>query len=174
MTVVYPEGVQAEGNVKVVFVTAIADPEEPTIAELNAGVDLSCFIKGTFELSGEQATGSDRRLCSKEDFQVLGRITRSLEPITYVYDPQAAASEPDNEAYETLKAGVTGFLAIRYGLDAQDTAWAASQKVDVAPVECGFQKKDGIPEDDEFAKLTVTQTFGIIGPVADDAVVSAT
>lgn len=173
MTVVFPEGVPAEGNVKVLFLSALADINDPTLAELNAGIDLSCYLLGTFSLGGEQATGTDRRLCSKETFQTLGRVARSVSPLTYVYDPQAAPGAEDNEAYETLEENTQGYLAVRYGLDAIDVALAATQKVDIAPVTCGFQSKDAIPEDDEFAKLTVTQTLVVTGPVAVDVPIAA-
>lgn len=170
MVTVYPEGVQAEGNDAVWFVPAIANLTAPTVTEINAGINLSCYIKGTFDINNEQGTGDDRRLCSKQTFQTLGRVTTSVQPITYVYDPQAPTGDAENEAYETLTQGTKGYLVRRRGLDAQDVDIAAAQKVTVVPIECGVQDEDPIPDNDEFAKLTVTQVFGVTGPVKKGAV----
>jgi hypothetical protein len=176
MSVVFPEGVQAEGNVKVAWVPALADPADPVLTELTAGtvVDLSDYIKaGAFEPSAEQATGDDRRLSSTETFQVLGRVTRGLGEIRYVYEPQAAPAAAGNKAYETLKQGTAGYVVVRYGLPS-GTAFAATQKVDVYPAECGAQRKLGVPENDEFAKLEVAQTIGVTGPMQEDVAIAAT
>lgn len=176
MTVVFPEGVSAEGNIRVAFVPAIADLDAPKIAtevKATGSVDLSCYITSEFGVAGEQATGEDRRLCSKEVFQSLGRVTRSIPATEYVYDPQADAGETDNKAYDTLKKDTKGFLVIRYGLDAQDVDWAAGQKVDVVPVTCGVQVKLGNQGADEFAKLRIQQTFAVSGPMAEDVELAA-
>lgn len=161
MTVVAPEGVKAEGAVKVAFVPEIADPNSPTVTELSAGVDMTLtFTAGGFTLAAEQATGEDRRFGSREVFSELGRVTYSIADATYVYDPQATAgSGGENEAYETLKPGTDGFFVLRYGLDAVNEDWAADQIVDVQAVSCGAQRKQPPPDDDEFAKLTVQQSY---------------
>jgi hypothetical protein len=41
---VLPAAVVADGNLKVMWLTALAVPSAPTVAELNAGVDLSCYL----------------------------------------------------------------------------------------------------------------------------------
>lgn len=176
MSIVFPEGVAAEGNIRVAFVTAIANTASPTLVEINAAgsVDISCYITSDFEISREQATGEDRRLCSKEVFQQLGRVTNSVPATEYVYYPQAAPADAKNKAYDTLKQGTTGFLIVRYGLSAENTAWAATQKVDVVPVVCGVQRKLGNAGSDEFARLRIQQTFGVTGPLKEDAVLVAT
>lgn len=176
MTVVFPEGISAEGNIKVAFVSTIAATTNiPTVAELAAtgSVDLSCYITSEFGVSREQSTGEDRRLCSKEVFQALGRVTNSIPATEYVYEPQAAAASPTNKAYDTLKKGTKGYLVIRYGLDSSTVAWASGQKVDVIPVECGVQTKLGNQGADEFAKLRIQQTFGVRGPLVEDVAIAA-
>lgn len=175
MTVVFPEGVSAEGNIKVTFVPTLTSLTAPTVAELSGTgtVDLSCYITSEFGVSREQATGEDRRLCSKEVFQALGRVTNDIPATEYVYDPQAASSSPSNKAYETLKKGVKGYLVIRYGLDARTVAYAAAQKVDIVPIECGVQVKLGNQGADEFAKLRIQQKFSVRGPMSEDAAVAA-
>lgn len=173
MAVVTPDGVQAEGNVKVIFVAGgCANPAAPTVAELTGGIDLSGYIKGgTFTPTADQSTGDDRRLASRESYQVLGRVTRGFDDVQYVYDPQDT-TPAENQAYNTLTEGTTGDIVVRWGIDA-GTAIAATQKVDVIPVECGAQRKVGPSENDEFARLVVSQKWGVTGPANVDVAVAA-
>jgi len=171
MPVVTPDGVQAEGNVGVWFVTTITTGA-PTVAQINAGINLSGYIKGgTFTPTAEQGTGDDRRLASRETYQVLGRVTRGFDDVSMVYDPQNAIPA-ENEAYNTLDEGAVGYIVIRWGIDA-DTAVAATQKVDIVPIECGAIRKVGPAENDEFARLTFTQKWGVTGPAFYDVAVAA-
>ncbi len=164
MTVVFPDAINAEGNVKVRWVPVIATPTAPSVGtEVNgaSAKELTgVILGGAFQPTSEQAKGDDRRLGSKQTFQTFGRITDGVEDVTYVYDPQAAAGAAVNIAYETLLKGTTGYFVVRYGLDV-NTAFAATQKVDVIPVTCGVQRKSTPPADDEFAKLTVVQGFAV-------------
>lgn len=175
MTLYFPEGVSAEGNIKVEFVPTFVDLEAPKVTEVKAtgSVAISRYITNEFGVGGEQATGEDRRLESKRVFQVLGRLTNSIPPIEYVYDPQADPGDLDNKAYDTLKQDVKGFLVVRYGLDAQEIDWAATQKVDIVPVTCGAQIKLGNAGADEFAKLRIQQTFAIRGLPVEDVALAA-
>jgi len=169
MPIVTPDGVQAEGNVGVWFVSTITT-SAPTVAQINAGKALAGYIKGgTFTPTADQATGDDRRLASRESYQVLGRVTRGFDEVAMVYDPQNATPS-ENEAYLTLTEGTTGYIVIRWGIDA-DTAVAATQKVDIVPIECGAIRKVGPAENDEFARLTFTQKWGVTGPAFYDVAV---
>lgn len=175
MPVVTPDGVQAEGNVAVWFVAGALTTTAPTVAQITAGVQLAGFIKGgTFTPTADQATGDDRRLASRETYQVLGRVTRGFDDVQYVYNPQELdpAGHADNAAYEALTEGDTGHIVIRWGLDADD-AVAAGQVVDIIPIECGAQRKVGPAENDEFARLVVQQRWGVTGPAFVDEVVVA-
>lgn len=176
MTLYFPEGVSAEGNIKVAFVPVIADlnaPKAATEVAATGSVPLSRYITNEFGVGGEQATGEDRRLESKRVFQVLGRLTNSIAPIEYVYDPQADAGAVDNKAYDTLKQDIKGFLVVRYGLDAQEIDWEAGQKVDIVPITCGAQIKLGNAGSDEFAKLRIQQTFAIRDLPVEDVELAA-
>lgn len=176
MAVVTPDGVQAEGNVAVWFKAGgFTDPAAPTVAELTGAVQLAGYIKGgTFTPTAEQGTGDDRRLSSRETFQVLGRVTRGFDDVQYVYNPQELGTpgHSDNAAYEVLTEGQTGDIAIRWGKDA-DAAPTADDVVDVVPVECGAQRKVGPAENDEFARLVVSQRWGVTGPASVDVEVVA-
>ena len=174
MTVSIPESVTAEGNVKVIFVPALADPAEPKLTELNAAtaVDISCFMMPDWDgANAEQSTGEDRRWCSKESFDRLGRIKWSIAPLTYTYLPQGLPSLPGNKAYAGLTQGNTGFVVVVYGVDAQ-APLSVADIADVLPVECGVQNKNAKGAD-EFAPLTVTQTLGVTGSVHQNKAIAA-
>ena len=168
MPVTVPPGLKAEGNSKVAFVLTIANPSAPTVAEVTAasGVDISFFLMaGAFQPNQEQARGDDRRYASKQVFQTLGRKNASIADIRYIADPQAAPGTANNKAMEVLAEGQTGFAVVRYGLDAETVDFTAAQKVDVWPVICGVQNKTPLAEDDEFAKITITQALAVTGLV---------
>ncbi len=176
MTVVFPDAINAEGNVKVRWVPVLANPASPSLAtEINgaSAKELTgVILGGAFQPTSEQAKGDDRRLGSKQTFQVFGRITDGVEDVTYVYDPQAAAGAAINIAYEALTQGATGYFVVRYGIDV-NTAFAAAQKVDTIPVTCGVQRKSTPPADDEFAKLTVVQGFIVRSTVNRNVAIAA-
>lgn len=171
MTVEIPEWVAAEGNVKAVFVPTVADLSAPSIAIVNAGVDVSCYLMPDWDgPGGTQNKGEQRRFCSKETFDVLGRIKRNVAALSYTYLPQELGTPgaPGNEVYEALAQGNTGVLVVGYGLDPADP-FAIGDVADLIPVECGFQMKPARGAD-EFAPLIVTQELGVTGAVATDSV----
>lgn len=175
MAVVTPDGVQAEGNVAVWFVSGALTVAAPTVAQITAGTQLAGYIKGgSFTPTAEQSTGDDRRLASRETYQVLGRVTRGFDDVQYVYNPQELGTpgHEDNDAYEALVEGATGHIVIRWGLDA-DTALAADDVVDIIPIECGAQRKVGPAENDEFARLVVSQRWGVTSASSIDVEVVA-
>jgi hypothetical protein len=172
MPLVTPDGVQAEGNVKVAFKATLTNAAAPTAAECTAAIDLTGYIKGgTFTPTAEQSTGDDRRLSSRETYQVLGRVTRGFDDVQYVFDPQNTTPS-ENQAYTTLTEGTTGYIIVRWGI-AATTAFAATQKVDVIPIECGAQRKVGPAENDEFARLVIQQKWGVTGPANVDVAIAA-
>lgn len=169
MTVTIPNSITAEGNVKVVFVPTIAGAA-PTAAELAAGTDISCFLMPDWDgPSAAQSTGDDRRFCSRQTFDRLGRVKWTISELSYTYDPQAATSTPENKVYLALATGNTGKLCIAYGVNPA-VAIAAAKKVDMFPVTCGQQDKKARGSD-EFAPLTVKQTLAVTGLAVLDAVV---
>lgn len=171
MSVEIPESVLAEGNVKIVFVPTLASQTAPSIAVLNAGVDVSCFLMPDWDgPTATQNTGDSRRFCSRETFQRLGRKTWTIPPLVYTYVPQEAGGD-GNEAYDALAEGNEGFLVVGYGVDPADP-FAVADLVDVFPVECGVQVK-GARGSDEFAPLTVTQTLAVTNTVHQDAATAA-
>lgn len=175
MTVSIPESVTAEGNVKALFVPAIASVSTgPTVAELTAGIDVSCYLMPDWDgPSATQNTGEDRRFCSKQTFTRLGRSQWEVSPLIYTYLPQELGTPGDdaNEVYETLSPDTAGYLVVAYGFDPADTL-AANDVVDIFPIEAGIQVKQARGSD-EFAPLTVTQTLAVTGvPTLDKKVVA--
>jgi hypothetical protein len=171
MTISIPESVQAEGNVKVVFVPTLTSTATPSAAQLNAGTDISCYLMPDWDgATGTQNTGESRRFCSRQTFQRMGREQWSIAPLSYTYDPQNAGGDA-NAVYDALAQGNEGYLVFGYGIEPA-VDFAAGDKVDIYPVEAGLQSK-AARGTDEFAPLTVTQTLGVIGPRVEDATVAA-
>lgn len=174
MTLTIPESHTSEGNIRATFVPTLASTSAPSAATLNGAtaVNLSSFLMpGWGGIQSEQNTGQDRRFGSKEGFNRLGRITRSLGQLVYTWLPQAISTDAGNKAYTGLAAGTTGFVV--FGFDKSPaTAWAASDKAWVVPVECGVQNPDSAASD-EFAPLTITQTLGVTGTIVTNAVLAA-
>jgi hypothetical protein len=168
MPVTIPVGVKAEGNLKVAWVPTIATPTGPTVVEVTAAGALDAsffFTAGNFKPSGDQARGDDRRVGSKQTFEVLGREKPTIADLEYIADPQAAAAVAANKAMELFQPGVSGFFVVRYGLDAETVDFLAAQKVDVWPITFGAQFKVELADNDEFAKIRLKQPVAVTGLV---------
>lgn len=139
MTLSQPLAVPTNGTMVARFLTAVTDPTEPTLAEVNAGsgIDLSCYLTGD-GLSTETSENNieDPRLCSKQIYESPGDYTDTLE-LTYVYNPE---SEDDDEARIALPRGTKGWIMLRWAVDS-DQAMAAGDLVDLYPVTMGIQRK---------------------------------
>jgi hypothetical protein len=155
----------ADGNVKVVFVPAIADTAAPKLSELTAAsvVDISCYLT-EFTPSVDESEIEDERLCSTETFEQPGRIKHSLEG-TYI-DNTNSPDDDQNAAAETLVRGVVGFIVQRRGVPF-DTAFAADQKVKVWPIKAGVQNSVA-PEANSVLKTQ--QKFFVTGKTTDSVV----
>lgn len=161
-----PASIPADGYLAVRWVTSIAVPGSPTAAEINAGssVDISCYLAGGgFQNGVDEQAVADPRLCSRQDLERPGRFKHNLA-LMYVFNPTSA---PDNAAYTALTYLATGFIVARYGLPF-DTAFAAAQKVDVYPSQCGWRAK--VPVEDN-SVFKISQKLYIRGEVEEDAVV---
>jgi hypothetical protein len=157
----------ADGNVKIVWTPTIADTAAPTATILNGAttVDLSCYLTGDGFTPGlDEATISDPRLCETETFEQPGRASRTLT-VTYINNSNTAL---DNEAYETLVPGTTGYIVRREGKPFDDD-FAASDEVEVWPVKAG--KRSKLPPEAN-SVLRVTQKMFVTGRVVDGTVAS--
>jgi hypothetical protein len=155
----------ADGNVKVMWVTTIANTSAPTTAELNAASskDLSCYLTGDgFTPALDEQVISDSRLCETETFEQPGRSSRTLT-LTYINNINTALA---NDAYSTLIPGTAGYIVRREG-KAYDGAFAAADKVEVWPVKAG--KRSNLPPEAN-SVLRVTQKMFVTGRVVDGTV----
>lgn len=158
----------ADGNVKVAFAPALADPSAPTTTELTgAGViDLSCYLTADGWTPGlDEQVVSDDRLCDTQTFEQPGRHSRTLA-IKYVDNP---TDDTNNLAYTTLVPGTVGYLVVRRGAP-YDQAFAAGDKVDVWPIKAGQYDKQ--PPEANSTLKTAQKAF-VTGPVRDDVELAA-
>ena len=159
----------ADGNVLVKILPAVANLNTPTVAEVAAGVDISCYLTSDGYAPGvDQAGIPDERLCSTQIFEQPGRVTNTLD-LTYIDNTNAPNEATDNEAKETLIPGSTHVLLVRRGVAYED-ALAAAQKVTLWPIKAGVQQ-DVPPEANSILK-TMQKQF-ITGPVVRDVAISA-
>ncbi|HWU21557.1 MAG TPA: hypothetical protein VN088_08530 [Nocardioides sp.] len=139
-----------DGNIKVAFVTTIADINAPTVAELTAGDELQDDLTPDgLDTSGDTAAVDESSLGSTFSTEAAGR--RSFTPsLTFKrYDSTGAATTPET----TLDYRAKGYLVVRRSKLAS-AAFAAADKVDVYPVECG-QPIPSTPAPNEVQKATV-------------------
>lgn len=172
MTVTIPPGVPSDGMVKIAAVPAIADLEAPSIATdlgaTGAKDDISCWLTSAFAPSGDPATVTDRRMCSKQVFEDFGVITFTIDNLVYVYDTQDAEGL-SNELYAMLPTGWTGYLVVGWGKDTEE-AWVAGDVVDIYPVKMGPRVKQA---QEENAKLKVAQKPFVTGKLIEDVALAA-
>jgi hypothetical protein len=159
-----PVTTTTDGLIRVWWVAAIVNTSAPTVAELTAGIDLTCWLTPDgWQPSLNQAAVVDKRLCASQDFEAPGRFSRGLT-VKYATAPQGT-----NTAKTTLIPGTAGYLVERRGISV-DTAPIAAQKVNVYPGTPG-QYEDLAPE--ENAKFKTQQKIFISSLVIIDAVVAA-
>lgn len=166
-----PTGVTSNGTVQVHWVPTIADPNNPTVAEVTAtgALDISCYLTADgLSLSADETTTTNRRLCSKQEYTIGGTITWSIGALRYVWDPQGLYADT-HDAYAALTPESTGYLVVRWGRDAE-TALASGDVVDVFSVTLGEQ----VPQTPEAnSELYVTQVPKVTGSVYRDVTVAA-
>jgi hypothetical protein len=158
-----------DGNMAVWLVPTIADPSAPTVAEITAGVDISCYLTPDgYAPTADQATITDDRLCSTETFGQPGRKTRGLT-LTGIDNTNSPHEDDANELVDTLVEGTEMFVVRRRGIP-YTTAVAADQKVSVLPIKPGM-KQDVAPEANSVIRST-WPTF-VTGRGHDDVAVVA-
>ncbi|MFC4034539.1 hypothetical protein ACFO3J_24125 [Streptomyces polygonati] len=122
----------SDGKTRAAWLTSLANIHAPTVAELNAGMDLTPRLTPdglqTNPTTADVDTGS---LASTTDTNEVGRVG---------YDNMLTCKRgttPQEDApYAVLVYGAHGFLVVRRGVP-YATAWAAGQQVEVYPSVCG-------------------------------------
>lgn len=122
------------------LVPAIADTSDPILAEINAagGIYATCFLlqdQGGVTKTVNKVTLA-ALLCEGSTSEGLAPSAFSMSDIVGVFDPQAAAADPDKKLFEFLRDGFTGFAVRRQNVinDVSDLA-VVGDFVDIVPVE---------------------------------------
>lgn len=126
-----------DGNLKVSWVSTIASLAAPTVAELNAGVSLeSRLTPDGVNISFDTKMIDNSALDSTYDTEQVGR-SKVATSLKY----KAGAVGTTDDVRNALVFRAVGFLVVRRGTDST-TAFAASQKVEVYPSQCGRPNPD--------------------------------
>lgn len=145
-----------DGMVRVDFVPVIANIAAPTVAELNAvgvvpltprltpdGLDISADT-GTVDVTKMNSTSNSNR---------VGRRSYTAA-VTYI---RGTTADTEATAVETaLTYRAVGYLVVRRDL-AWDAAYAAAQKIEIYPIECGEANPDA-PGPDTLQTVNVPLT----------------
>ena len=141
------------GKSEVWWVTTIANKDTPTSTELNAGTDLTSFIRAMPNLPRGLNLVDVATLDSKYEKRQVG--TRGGDELTVEFLRDDAA----DTAYTTLTEDTAGFLVVaRKGLATTGT-FAVSDEVDVYPSTVG-SVEDGTPgrNDPDFSVARLVAT----------------
>lgn len=137
-----------DGMTRVTFATTISNIAAPTTAELNAGTALESYITPDgLDISSSTAAVPLGALNSTFDTEAAGRRQYDIK-LTF------KRQTPTDAALNLLPYRTSGYLIVRRTVTSS-TAWTASQKVEVYPVQAGepsFIK----PAPNEVAKFETT------------------
>lgn len=148
-----PPSVPVDGQLRVWWVPALASTAAPSVTEVTAGVDVTCyFVETKAGVSKDQSTIADRRMCNTTALQIPGAGTATADDITYIYDPQAPSSDPMNVAFDELQEESVGHYVVRRGVT-YDTVATAAQQVEVQSCTNGVRWDSSNPTED-FSKMT--------------------
>lgn len=115
-----------EAFTRVSWVPTIASMAAPTVAELTAGTDISCFLtKDGLNLNASTAESDSGTLCTQLEGKSVGAVT--VSPELRMYRDSVIA---DDDAWALWVYGTNGYLVVRYGV-AYATAWTAAQLAQV-------------------------------------------
>ena len=133
-----------DGNIKLSFVPEIADISSPTETELSAGIDLECLVTADgFQPTASEDVVNVQKLCETSNSEAPGRATHQVT-LTMVRQ-----EEPDDDiGWTELRRGVTGYLAVRFGVE-HSTPWQADDLAVVYPVRCGTRRLQPPAANDE-------------------------
>jgi hypothetical protein len=124
--------IPADGNIRVSWVTSIANKAAPTVAELNAGLLLTSILAADGFTGWQPNTANvpSRKLDSTFNSSGVGSV--SIDDPILRFFKQASG----DTIYTTLIKNAAGFIVVRPSLPSS-TAWAASQLlIGVYPAAC--------------------------------------
>lgn len=129
-----------DGRVRVYWLTACANILLPTTAELNAGTDITAYVRPDgLDISMDTGSVDVGNVGSTFTLMRVGRRNPKVQ-LGMHHDATAGSTDP---AWNLLVYRATGFLAVRTGID-KATAWASGQgaggttgALQVIPLEVG-------------------------------------
>lgn len=115
-----------EEYTRVVWVPTVTNIAAPTVAEIAAGTDLSCYItKDGLNPGGTSNKVDTGVLCNRVDGQVAGSVGYDM-----TLRMQRDNGSGEDDAWDLAVWGTNGYLIVRRGV-LYGTAVAAAQKVEV-------------------------------------------
>ena len=138
-----------DGNLRASWVPIIANLGAPTVAELTAGVALeSRLTPDGLNISFDTSMIDNSALASTYDTEQVGR-----SKVTTTLKYKAGAAGTTDAVRDALSFRAVGYLVVRRGLDS-GLAFAAAQKVEVYPSQCGRPNPD-VPAPNTIQTVTV-------------------
>ncbi len=126
-----------DGLIKVSWVTTIANIAAPTVAELNAGTSLEGRLQPDgLTVSADTADVDNSKMNSTANSMIAGRRSFTLG-VKYIRGDDTAALAVE----AALVYRANGHLVVRRNL-VSTVAYAAGQKVEVYPAQCGEANPD--------------------------------
>lgn len=128
-----------DGIAQLHYVATIADPSAPTITEIEAGDDLSGFLRPGGDWNPLEGSTTDASDISSA-FNKTARGTYGGQPFTAMFSNDDDPA--DDTAYNTLPRGTTGFFVVSfYGGSGADGALAATDVVSVYAIDVYTRKR---------------------------------
>lgn len=161
-----PRKVRAQGKDSWFLVPTVANVDAPTVLEINSatGINISCAVLA----GGDSLTATTNKvtlpayLCETDTFEGNDTTQFSMGNVEIGFDPQAAASSDDKEAFEFLRDGFIGFAVRRQGVDTSVGAATAGEFFDVVPVDIS-RAIPGRSSNDNSAIYTATAAVSVTG-----------
>lgn len=164
-TLIDPTATPAKGYSSVLLLFAVVDPEAVSLAtevEAAGTINASLFLRD-YQPQFQNNTGfAPARLATTIQLPQEGYTQFQPQEARYIYDPQAADSADENKVKAALVRGTLFWVLNRLGLDAQNTAYAATQRYELIKYRAG-RINPGRSGDDEFAELEKVQQWFPLG-----------
>jgi len=104
------------------WVSSLASPSAPTIAEVNAtgtSKNITCDLsKDGIAPDFDADTFTVERFCMSQTQEAEGKVKWKIDDLMYIWDQQNPES-PSNAAYALLQEKLKGYFVIRYGKSAE-------------------------------------------------------
>lgn len=152
----------SDGNQYVGAVATFADPTKPKLTEAAAADDLSCYLTA-LDVTLDQASVTDERLCTTDMFEQPGRKTHGLS-VTAIDNTNTENETEFNLAVDTLVEGAVMDIVIRRG-KAFDIPLAVGDTVRVYRIKVGA--KVDVPHEANSTIKSTWKLFIISSPALD-------